>query len=241
MQNRYTGDIGDFGKLGLLRFLQMSGLSVGVNWYLVPDENHNSDGRYIHYLKDDFYRCLDEPLWLELKRIVEEENRNVSALETDRVLKATFYDNLLDFSGKTKADRLITRNVWHEKAVKKLSQCDIVFVDPDNGILVPSAKDTTKENKFVKPEELIDYYSQGLSVIYYQHKARRPDAFYLNQHNQIMSMINNSGAFGLGLKFVKTSQRYFFFILQSSHRCLIVDAIRKMIASEWNNCFKVYT
>ena len=43
MQNRYTGDIGDFGKLGLLRVLQESGLTIGVNWYLVPDENHNSD------------------------------------------------------------------------------------------------------------------------------------------------------------------------------------------------------
>ena len=40
MQNQYTGDIGDFGKLGLLRVLQESGLTIGVNWYLVPDENH---------------------------------------------------------------------------------------------------------------------------------------------------------------------------------------------------------
>ena len=49
MQNRYTGDIGDFGKLGLLRVLQESGLTIGVNWYLVPDENHNSDGRHVQY------------------------------------------------------------------------------------------------------------------------------------------------------------------------------------------------
>ena len=38
MQNRYTGDIGDFGKLGLLRQLRQTGLSIGVNWYLTPDE-----------------------------------------------------------------------------------------------------------------------------------------------------------------------------------------------------------
>ena len=30
MQDRYTGDIGDFGKLGLLRWLSTS-LSIGVN------------------------------------------------------------------------------------------------------------------------------------------------------------------------------------------------------------------
>jgi len=31
MQNRYVGDIGDFGKLGLLRVLSSNGLSIGVN------------------------------------------------------------------------------------------------------------------------------------------------------------------------------------------------------------------
>ena len=62
MQNRYTGDIGDFGKLGLLRALQASGLTVGVNWYLVPDENHNSDGRHVQYLENADYCQLDEPL-----------------------------------------------------------------------------------------------------------------------------------------------------------------------------------
>lgn len=47
MQNRYTGDIGDFGKLGLLRQLQLNTrLSIGVNWYLIPDESHNRDGHH---------------------------------------------------------------------------------------------------------------------------------------------------------------------------------------------------
>ena len=31
MQNRYTGDIGDFSKLGLLRALRSAGFSIGLN------------------------------------------------------------------------------------------------------------------------------------------------------------------------------------------------------------------
>ena len=31
MQDRYTGDIGDYGKLGMLRCLKATGLLVGVN------------------------------------------------------------------------------------------------------------------------------------------------------------------------------------------------------------------
>lgn len=59
MQNRYTGDIGDYGKLGLLRVLRASGLTIGVNWYLRPDEGHNDDGRHMGYLKDESDRSCD--------------------------------------------------------------------------------------------------------------------------------------------------------------------------------------
>ena len=79
MQNRYTGDIGDFGKLGLLRQLSQTGLSIGVNWYLTPDETHNGDGRHIGYLKNDAFRICDEQLWSALGQIVDSGKRKVSA------------------------------------------------------------------------------------------------------------------------------------------------------------------
>ena len=34
MKNQYFGDIGDYGKYGLLRWLAGQGLSIAVNWYL---------------------------------------------------------------------------------------------------------------------------------------------------------------------------------------------------------------
>lgn len=77
MQNRYTGDIGDFGKLGLLRQLRLTGLSIGVNWYLTPDETHNGDGRHIAYLKNDAFRVCDEQLWSVLGQIVNTGKRQV--------------------------------------------------------------------------------------------------------------------------------------------------------------------
>ena len=70
MQNRYAGDIGDFGKLGLLRQLRKTGLSVGVNWYLTPDETHNGDGRHVGYLENNVFRSCDEQMWSALGEIV---------------------------------------------------------------------------------------------------------------------------------------------------------------------------
>ena len=36
MQDRYAGDVGDYGKIGLLRCLEKQGFNIGINWYLVP-------------------------------------------------------------------------------------------------------------------------------------------------------------------------------------------------------------
>ena len=55
MQDRYAGDLGDFLKLGLLRWLVAPSFDapphrLGVVWYLAPDESHNADGKHVAYL-----------------------------------------------------------------------------------------------------------------------------------------------------------------------------------------------
>lgn len=240
MQNRYTGDIGDFGKLGLLRVLNSAGLSIGVNWYLTPNESHNGDGRHTGYLNKEQYQACDKQLWSGLKRIVETGQREIVALENGDILQATYYSKPLDFDGKTKAERINLRSKWHKEATAVLNNTDIVFVDPDNGLIVPSAVGTVKSNKYVEPKELADYYSQGSSVIYYQHKARRNDMFYIEQHKRLLSCPAFNGATGLGLKFVTTSQRYYFFIVQPKHKEIINERIQQMMNTAWKEHFCLF-
>lgn len=38
MKNQYVGDIGDYGKYGLLRFLASYGIKIGVNWFLTEND-----------------------------------------------------------------------------------------------------------------------------------------------------------------------------------------------------------
>ena len=178
-------------------------------------------------------------LWTELNHIVSSGERAVSALQKDSILKATFYSEPLDFTGEGRPGRVEKRKTWHNAALNLLRGTDVVFVDPDNGILVPSAEGTRRENKFVRTEELEAYYRDGSSVIYYQHKARRPDAFYSEQHAYILRKINLNESNGLALKFRTASQRYYFFIMQPRHRETINDAVRRMLASEWGNHFSI--
>ena len=239
MQNRYTGDIGDFGKLGLLRQLHSGGLSIGINWYLVPDERHNGDGRLINYLKNSNFAACDEDLWYSLRGIIENNQRYVSALERETILPAKRYSKSLDFSNIKKSDREYIRVEWHLGAVKALQGCDLIFVDPDNGLICPSAMNTKKSNKYVLCEELKDYYKTGASVIYYQHKARRKDAFYIDQHNKLLGNGDFPGATGIGLKFVTTSLRYYFFIVQPYHREMIYHSVQAMLETEWKKHFQL--
>ena len=240
MQDRYTGDLGDFSKLGILRALQNAGLSIGVNWYLTPDENHNGDGRHVKYLKQEEYKVCDEVLWLELKNIVESNRRKACYLENERILQASFYSERLDFTGKAKTERELIRKEWHNNALTDLAGNDIVCVDPDNGLIVPSAIGKPKENKYVLYDELADYYAHQSSVIYYQHKARKPDEYYLRQHKNLIHSQNFSDARGLALKFKTTSQRYYFFIIQPQHQAVIETAIKNMLSTAWNKHFILF-
>lgn len=237
MQNRYVGDIGDFGKLGMLRAISKTGLSIGVNWYLTPNENHNGDGRLVGYLHNEQYRVCDKALWQVLGRIVDCGQRQVSALEKSDLLRAVYFSKVLDFRNKSKSERVSCRKDWHAAALEELHGCDIVFVDPDNGLMVPSAEGTVKSNKYVTSGELMDYYNRGASVIYYQHKARRQDAFYVEQHKHLLK--DFAEASEIGLKFLTTSLRYYFFILQQNHKEQITDCIKDMLKTPWQKHFQM--
>lgn len=242
MQDRYTGDIGDYGKLGLLRCLAAAGLRVGVNWYRTPDEDHNEDGKFIQYAqpagKASFRPC-DPLLWDALAQIVNSGHRRVESLETPAILDAVFFNKPLDFRKVPFRERAEKRAAWHSQALAALNGCEIVFVDPDNGLMVSSALRSKKGNKYVLPKELFAYYRQGASVVYYQHKARRKDGFYTGQHNKLLQDERIQGAEGLGLKFTHTSLRYYWFLLRPEHAETVRRCVACLLDGPWGRCFKL--
>ena len=236
MQNRYTGDIGDFSKLGLLRALSNAGFSIGLNWYLTPNETHNEDGKHTEYLcQAEQYRFLDSQLFDELKAIIASGRREVSAMEKPEILEAKFFSEVLDFPRASKIREV--REGWNRRALHEMKGNDIVCLDPDNGLIVPSATGTKRENKYMLREELYKYYQQGSSVIYYQHKARRKDEYYQEQYASLIS--GYPDATGLIMKFRTTAQRYYMFLLQPQHEEIVKETLLKMLTSGWENHFQL--
>jgi hypothetical protein len=46
MKNQYVGDIGDYGKYSLLRFLSLHGIQIGINWYLTENDQSSEAHPY---------------------------------------------------------------------------------------------------------------------------------------------------------------------------------------------------
>lgn len=140
MQNRHVGDIGDYVKYGLLRALVAEDQQLGVAWYLFPDESGTDDGRRTQYLQDPAWRRRDPELFDTLKGIVDEDRRCVDAIKRSGILReAKFSDEVLSAPEATGnpaqwRQRRSWRVDWFKGVAKALQGCDVVFVDPDNGL-----------------------------------------------------------------------------------------------------------
>ena len=180
MQDRYAGDIGDFGKIGLLKALQAQGLSIGVNWYLVEpmDTERKSDGTYKQedgkYLIPEKLQVCDTLLAEKLTKIAKSDHRSIRSLEQGNfILSARYYSEPVSVAG---------REEWHKKALDLLNDLDIVFVDPDNGMLVKSVgKKSVKSVKYTFYEEVRDYVRRGQSVLIYNHRSRKQETQYFHE------------------------------------------------------------
>ena len=179
MQNRYVGDIGDYIKYALLRALiqDEQDCALGVAWYLYPDESNN-DGRHTGYLHaPEKWESLDEELFGCLRKIVCcEQRREVAAIEESGILEnAVFYNHMLvpDKASRDYAGRESFREQWFECLKKKLSECRIVFADPDNGLADEGYRWGTQKHWKRMPLREAKALAQERVGVFYHHFAHK--------------------------------------------------------------------
>lgn len=166
MQDRYVGDIGDFVKIALLRALS-PGRSLGVAWFLTPDEQHNGDGRHIAYLsRPDSWRPLDPSVFDGLHALINRGTRSIDELE-HLLPEARFHRR-----------RLVepqSRPGWFEELDTSLSDCDFLFLDPDNGLEPAGYRaGRAKSIKSVTYDEVARLLRPGRALVIYHHQTRMP-------------------------------------------------------------------
>jgi len=255
MQNRYVSDLGDFGKYGLLRALCRSNdssspeLSIGVVWYLVPDESHNADGKFTQYLKHStkndrqFRRC--DPELYDALDIIRKKDRNVSSIQKCSILPldTVFYEKPLTFEGtpanspRARRKRIAYRNEWVQGALSATQDCDFIFVDPDNGLEAGTKRNMKRGPKYVFFDELEPYYKRGQSLIIYHHTCRRGTAEEQVRERlaQIEERFNSGGTFAL--LYHRGSSRAFFVVPSEKHKSILTGKAEQFMQGPWSQHF----
>lgn len=213
MKNQYVGDIGDYGKYALLKAFAEADVKVGVNWYLTDDDESN-DGKFIEYLnKPDIYRHYCPTVFDLLHDVVKSNSKSVNIIEKSGIINdAVFFNALMSFCGTPK-ERIIQRKDWSDRALDKLYSAELVFYDPDNGLLQKGDATKRGAEKYALPEEILDMYRAGHNVVYYCHKGRRTIEQWEEYKKAIFRAIPYASS--IVLTFHKGTQRSYIFVIHS--------------------------
>lgn len=244
MKNQYFGDIGDYSKFVLISQLLRSGLKLGLNWYLTKNDG-KTDGKHIDYLNKQDYYNSDTELCDFLKKSINEDSRNIAETRSfERFKDIKFYEDLLDIediSGRTPVGRNVRvrrREDWFSSSLMELSDVDIIFCDPDNGIASQKMKLTGKNSvKFVFLDEIEKMIDAGFSLVVYNHRDRSKEEYYLERirnsykgENDIKTRI---------IRFNRYSVRDYILLIQKDHQEKLEASIDEFLNDErWNKQFK---
>ena len=252
MQDRYFGDVGDFGKYGLLRALcGLDGalrLKLGVVWYLFPNEDHNADGKHLGYLrKPKEYRDCDEQLYDLLQSLVFDRTgqliegaRQIKHAETSGIFpKGTqFYSKPLSFPpGLRSQDRKKLRENWYAAARAVTAENDLVFVDPDNGIECSKSRTSAKGPKYVFWDEIAGFVHRDQSVVVYHHLNRNGTHAQQveNLFEDMRRRFPNSEI--SAVTFRRGSRRAYFVIGAHQHKELLQRRLQTIESGLWSRHF----
>ena len=256
MQNRYVGDVGDFGKYGLLRYLAGAQGSVtvekplrlGVVWYLHPDESHNSDGKHVGYLEDTptnhrIFRECDPELYETLSELITSNQRSISKVRSSGILPqdTRYYEEALFFPRESpRSSRRAMRQEWLRGAVDVATQVDVVFVDPDNGVTETVSPYQKNGPKFVFIDDLRRFVDGGQTLVIYHHLGRQGTA--IEQIKRVSEHLQQSlGLWGSpwSLRFRRGSARVYFVIPSLWHQDALQSRVTEFLESAWASHFEL--
>jgi hypothetical protein len=184
VRHNFVNDIGDYAKYALLRALCFDGalkMRLGVIWYLTVNPEVNGNGRRRVHLSREGWEGLDPDL-LEKMRSIESNLRSQGELHLSLIEESQIFPDDTVFFSEPLPDatgplhrRLRERTSWFMRAKETVLGCELVFLDPDNGLEVRSVGPSSRcAGKYVTVAEVGSLLSAGAGVVFYQHCDRSP-------------------------------------------------------------------
>lgn len=177
MKNRFYGDVNDYIKYGILDILSQKYKSIGINWYLTDDRHgKKGDGNLNHHITNvEDWKGFNSKIYEKLQKRLQLNQRNIKYCGEDELFdfKYEFVEQLPDNVQQSIYEAL--RNGWHTRALRHLSECDLVFFDPDIGVIDQLTKNVEKNSEYCLAKEIADYiWCDWLVVIFPKHAKRYP-------------------------------------------------------------------
>ena len=227
MRDNFFGDIGDFGKYGLLRALsglvpqRSKRLALGINWYFFPDTG-------VNYLDDSTLRERDPALFSALYDAMKASRRNVASVGS----MGLFDPDTIYFDAPVPA-RLDQRQVWITEASEKMQRCKLICLDPDSGLTTGNMGSAKISSKHVYCDELMPFIARRQAVVVYHHMPRKsPVEEAALRVRALREELGISRAWAL----MHTSRLYF--VLPGSHESLLRSRLDQFLAGPWGGANK---
>lgn len=139
---------------------------------------------------------------------------HLSLIEESEILPngtAFFSEPLPDLTGPPHK-RLPERTAWFTRAQEAVRGCELVFLDPDNGLEVRSVGPSSRlSGKYATVAEIDSLLSAGAGIIFYQHCDRSPWSIQRTRIlNQIVSGVSQQGVTIRSVRFGGFGSRAFF-------------------------------
>ena len=175
--------------------------------YTLPDGT--SDGRFIGYLSKPEWRSYEPDIFDFLHNaVLKEKVRKLSLIEKSGLLtNVSFFSNVLQ-------GKITDRRTFFTALQKEAKKADLVFLDPDNGIEVPSVK-TGKKNsdRYIYWDEIEKLFYLGKSLLVYQHFGRQErNAFIQEMVLQVKKRLKTSEVITL-----RTKNSFYLLIPHQKH------------------------
>ena len=262
MQDRFVGDIGDFGKYGLLRALRGIHpradpcLKLGLAWYVPDSETVKrtpvGHGQNIGYLFNpktrDRYRSCDEELFDGLQGIVC-GHRSIEAVQDSGLLgdrasgALVIHDKPMQMpDGRLRHDE---RKKWLDEALRCVEKSEVVFLDPDVGLADPGCGKaprrlsigTKDAPKYVFMCELDEFLGLNASVVAYQSFGRNDPCKSMNDWHDMLCGRHPGRE---QPRILKYGSRAFIILPTAAHATLIDKRLSELTVtgSPWHNHFE---
>ena len=236
MKNQYVGDIGDYGKYGMLRFLAEHGIKIGVNWYLTKNDG-SKDGKHITYLDNAKERIYDPIVYDALKELANRPDKTVHMVESADIIPGAFYYHALLATGDLPwKQRRQERERWHGQAMEELREVRLVFADPDNGTIGNKRPEDKGAEKYVLQEELADYYRRGQNIVYYCQRGRWTEAKWKAKRAEMHELLPDAKI--CVLTFHRGTQRAYVFVVHPEEYERYYDLLTEFVNTAWGTAGK---